>query len=182
MAVTLSSDIIADVMRIADPSRFKAAAAKLDGAASEGTAFAGFVEEAASPGRVRDRGDDLVADVLGAADDAKRTMAEAELGGRAPHVLAAATPGAEPYRAFEQMVLRNMFETMMPQADSGAYGTDSSAGIWRSLANDQLASVYADWGGLGIAQTLSDKQAGGQVKSDGHWPYFETRQIRSFVG
>lgn len=181
MAVTLSSDLIADVMRIADPSRLRTASAKLGGVAGAGADFAGMIGEAAASGRVRDRGDDLLADVLGAADDAKRSMAEAQLGG-VPQAVAAAAPGNEPYKAFEQMVLRNMFETMMPQADSGAYGTDSSAGIWRSLANDQLANVYADWGGLGIARTLAEPQSGGKVTTDGHWPYFETRQIRSFVG
>jgi hypothetical protein len=182
MAVTLPSDLIADVMRFADPARLKTAAAKLSSEDKSGTAFSGIMEKVGPSSRVRDRTDDLVAEVLGAADEGKLETAAAKLGAHAPDAVAKASPQDEPYKAFEQMVLRNMFESMMPGEESGVYGGDSSAGIWRSLANDQLAGVYAEWGGLGIARTLAEPQSASTVKSDGHWPYFEVSEIRGFVG
>lgn len=182
MAVTLPSDLIFDVMRAADPSRQKSAAAKLGSGDHSQVAFKGVMDGLLAPSRVRDRSDDLIADVLAAADSTKAVAAEARLAGFAPPPAVRQADAGEPYKAFEQMVLRNMFESMMPSADSGIYGEDSSAGIWRSLANDQLASVYSDWGGLGIAQTLSNKGNDSAVRPGGQWPYFETTAISSFTG
>ena len=182
MAVNLPSDLIVDVMRAADPSRLKTAAVKLGNSEHSRVAFKGVMDDVTGSSKVRDRSDDLIADVLGGADGAKVAAAEAKLAGLTPYSVAGGTDTDKPYKAFEQMVLRNMFEQMMPPADSGAYGEESSGGIWRSLANDQLASVYSEWGGLGIARTLSDVKETSGVNANSQWPYFETTAIRSFTG
>ena len=182
MAVTLPSDLIADVMRAADPARMKTAAARLADDDQPSIVFANVMEGVERTKRVRDRTDDLIADVLGAADRMKVAAAEKRLSGDTPASVLAQTGQDETYKAFEQMVLRNMFESMMPSAESGIYGEGASAGIWRSLANDQLAGVYADWGGLGIARTLSGSVPESGVSARGQWPYFETTSIRSFTG
>ena len=75
-----------------------------------------------------------------------------------------------------------MLEAMLPSEQSGIYGGDSSAGIWRSLTADQLAGVYADNGGIGIAQSLFASPAENGMTSDARWPYFATAQIRGFTG
>lgn len=182
MAVTLPSDLIADVMRAAGPSRLRMAAVRLGNSEQSRVAFKGVLDGVTDSARVRDRDDDLIADVLREADGTKVAVAEAKLDGLTHQSVAGGTETEKPYKAFEQMVLRNMFEQMMPPADSGIYGEDSSGGIWRSLANDQLASVYAEWGGLGIAQSLSDKRETPNVNANRQWPYFETTAIRSFTG
>jgi hypothetical protein len=85
------------------------------------------------------------------------------------------------YVDFERMVLRNLLESLLPTSESGAYGAGPSAGIWRSLAADQLAGLYAGSGGIGIAETLSaGKDRDGS--SQGGWPYFATDKIEAFSG
>lgn len=89
---------------------------------------------------------------------------------------------SDAYVGFEQMVLRNLFESLLPAAQSGAFGAGPGAGIWRSMAADQLASLYADTGGAGIARMLTSTKAGGEVAETSHWPYFSVSQIEAFSG
>jgi hypothetical protein len=158
MAVSLSSDLIVDVMRSADPARLNVATAKLQELHMPGgssTAFASML------------------DSVGA------TAAPLEFPS-APVAHSRATSVApQPYVEFEQMVLRNLFESLLPKAESGAFGTGPSAGIWRSLAADQLAGLYANSGGIGIASTLAGAGDGG---SSAQWPYFESGKIEAFTG
>jgi hypothetical protein len=150
MAVTLSTDLIADVLRSADPVRLKTATAKLHDLQPQ--------EE--NPG--------TFANLLNGID-----------GGRPAAAYPPAAPRSEDaYAEFERMVLRNLFESLLPQAESGAFGTGPSAGVWRSLAADQLAGVYAGSGGIGIASTLAS-ESGGMTSQ---WPYFSTTKIEAFTG
>jgi hypothetical protein len=80
------------------------------------------------------------------------------------------------------MVLRNMFEAMLPAETSGAFGIGPSAGIWRSLAADQLAALHASAGGIGIAADLAaDGRSEGSVM-EREWPYFSTDKIEAYAG
>ena len=145
MAVTLPSDLVADVMRAADPARLASAQAKL-----------------------RSTGGDAPADFAAVLNPVPT---------RAANTAAA----SDPYQGFERMVLRNLFETLLPQENSGAFGGGPSAGVWRSLAADQLAGVYADSGGIGIARMLrGPEQEGGEA--EGAWPYFSAGKIEAFTG
>lgn len=157
MAVSISSDLIADVMRNADPSRMRAATAALQNLqVPEGDQrrFAAAMDEAGS------------------------TLPSAMAGSTA-HT-AAAKGAAEPFVDFERMVLRNLFESLLPGPESGAFGSGPSAGVWRSLAADQLAGVYASAGGIGIASTLAAGESGGEEPAQ--WPYFTTTKIEAFTG
>ena len=89
---------------------------------------------------------------------------------------------ASPYVAFEQMFLRNMFESMLPSADSGLYGEGTAGGIWRSMSADQLANVFAKAGGIGIASSLDRTPHNQEIPASRQWPYFEIDEIRAFVG
>ncbi len=80
------------------------------------------------------------------------------------------------------MVLRNLFETMLPAEDSGAFGDGPSSGIWRSMAADQLAVAYAKVGGIGIADLISPDGGGQPLKAEEQWPYFSVGTIKSFSG
>ena len=167
MAVTLPSDIVLDVIRGADPARLKMAAAKFGGM-PEGPP----IKTAA------------FADVL----NAEGSEAVPEFGQRFASLFSDAPESgaqgqaAEPHKAFERMVLRNMFELMLPSEESGIYGGDSSAGIWRSLSADQMAGVYAERGGIGIAQSLLASPEKPTMMPQEQWPYFNTSGIRGFAG
>jgi hypothetical protein len=191
MAVTLPSDLILDVMRGADPGRLKMAVAKLgeipEMPATKEVDFA-KVMRGMSGKSAASQPEDLITGVLNAAGMDTKMASEthfALLFSAAPRPavsLSTKTETGEPYKAFERMVLRNMFESMLPSEQSGIYGGDSSGGIWRSLSADQLAGVYADRGGIGIAQSLSQSPAKSDMTPQDQWPYFETDRIRSFTG
>ena len=146
MAVTLPSDLVADVMRAADPARLASAQAKL-----------------------RSTGGDAPADFAAVLNPVPT---------RAANTAAA----SDPYQGFERMVLRNLFETLLPQESSGAFGGGPSVGVWRSLAADQLAGVYADSGGIGIARMLRGPSEDGGGEAQGAWPYFSADKIEAFTG
>ena len=92
------------------------------------------------------------------------------------------THGTAAYRGFEQMVLRNLFETLLPSEESGTFGGGPSAGIWRSMAADHLAEAYGNSGGVGIEKILesSNKQEGPRRESG--WPYFSMDGIELLRG
>lgn len=157
MAVSLPSDLIVDVMRNADPARLRSAAEALQNLQppdKELRAFAAVLDHA-GPALPDSEVDKTPSRGIG---DTSRD----------PHV------------EFERMVLRNLFESLLPSSDSGAFGTGPSAGVWRSLAADQLAGVYADAGGIGIAATLESSAGGG--KAAAQWPYFSMTKIEAFTG
>ena len=81
------------------------------------------------------------------------------------------------------MVLRNLLEQLLPASESGSFGTGPSAGVWRSIAADQLANVYAQGGGLGISSMLEahDQPVSKEVVGE-QWPYFSATAIRAFTG
>lgn len=163
MAVTLSSDLIMDVIGNADPIRRNAAIAKLESAAQSAdfpVAFQGVVD-ALEPGTASASGPAL-------------SLPFAE--GRS-----AAKEAESPYQGFERMVLRNLFETLLPESSSGVFGSGPAAGVWRSMAADQIAGVYAASGGIGIARMLEAGEDGIRSRHD-QWPYFSVGQINGFTG
>lgn len=163
MAVTLSSDLVMDVMRNADPARRNVAVAKLQsagGSPKQEVAFQGVVKSLEP-------------------EEAATSTPPLALTFSGRH--GAAKQAATPYQGFERMVLRNLFETLLPESESGAFGTGPSAGIWRSMAADQMAGVYADAGGVGIARMLEEKN-GDTPSHEAQWPYFSVAPIKNFAG
>ncbi|MCA3554262.1 rod-binding protein [Aestuariivirga sp.] len=154
MAVTLPSDLVADVMRAADPARRTAAAARLTSMSGTTAKFETLVDAEIPKALPIDNAG--VAPVLSAP----------------PGTPARADDQTPAYQGFERMVLRNLFETLLPEEDSGAFGGGPSAGIWRSMAADQLAGVYAANGGVGIAGMLASSGSGPAPQRDAQWPYF----------
>jgi len=168
MGVSLPSDVVVDVMRNADPSRLRGAVAKLQsmgGSEDNGVSFASVLQ--AQPEQWGDGAENLFSPI-------KTSVSP----------MAAATSDAGgTYAGFEQMVLRNMLEQLLPDAGSGAFGAGPSAAIWRSMAADQLADVYAKAGGIGIGSMLAEQDTSGRAQSaEGQWPYFSTSEIRTFTG
>ena len=164
MGVSLPSDLIVDVMRNADLGRVSAATSKLQAIGGEGSAsqFA-----------------DMLGDVYAApAQQDGSSPALTEGSSTAPQLVA--TEGQ--YVEFERMVLRNLLESLLPESSSGAFGGGPSAGVWRSVAADQLAGLYAGSGGVGIADALSAGDGERAADRGLQWPYFSTGKIEAFVG
>lgn len=156
MAVSLPSDVVADVMRNAEPARREAAVSKLQSVGSSGEgSFASAIGRASSEG-------------------AASAFPDAE---SLPSPIMGSQKTASPYQGFEQMVLRNLFETLLPGEDSGAFGGGPSAGVWRSMAADQLAQVYTNSGGIGIQAMLSPSANQPGPQREVGWPYFSMRDI-----
>ncbi len=161
----LSSDLIVDVMRSADPARQRAAVARLESiAVPQDRDFALALDTAAGTS-------------TGPGVPASQSIT---LASRSSSQRAADATGA--YQGFERMVLRNMFESMLPAEDSGAFGESPSASVWRSLAADQLAGIYAKTGGIGIAATLASAHQEKAPVQVMQWPYFSLAKISSFSG
>ena len=162
MAVSLPSDLILDVIRNADPTQARTAAARLQmlGGPENGESFAAMLAGPAS-------------------SSSSEMLPGTEMGilPAPPSTGSGSATGA--FADFERMVLRNLFESLLPDAGSGAFGPVPSAGVWRSLAADQLAGVYAGTGGIGIARTL---EGSGHEGAQGQWPYFTSGKIEAFVG
>lgn len=166
MAVSLPSDLVADVIRNADPARRQAAAQRLQSLGEGGSAFAAAIDQAA-PLDEGQRGD-------------KVPLAAGHGVSGARHDATVGQPGA--FRSFEQVVLRNLFETLLPESDSGAFGGGPSAGVWRSMAADQLAGVYAENGGIGIANMLASQTSDSMPGREGQWPYFKLHPLKALGG
>lgn len=166
MGLSLPSDLVADVMRNADPSRLEGAEAKLRSVGTgSGISFASVMK--AQPEQWGGGVDSLFS--------------------HGPTVVnfqfASSSEAAGTYAGFERMVLRNMLEQLLPEAGSGAFGAGTSASIWRSLAADQLANVYAQAGGIGVASMLSEQDTSNVIESgENQWPYFSASEIRAFIG
>ena len=84
---------------------------------------------------------------------------------------------ATAYRGFEQMVLRNLFESLLPGEESGAFGSGPAAGVWRSMAADQLAGVYTNSGGVGLQAMLGPDRVQHGPRREVSWPYFSMDSI-----
>ena len=173
MAVSLPSDLVMDVMRNADPTRLNTVTAKLQDLSGDERLSADF------------------ANLLDGIHGRHVQSASPEVSPDGGHGFAAlpALPGVgahpvapDPYVDFERMVLRNLLESLLPDARSGTFGTGPSAGVWRSMAADQLAGLYASSGGIGIAGALAGSDDGLSVRGDSQWPYFRTENITAFAG
>ncbi len=171
MAVTIPSDLVLDVMRNATPAHAATARTNL---------------VAAGAGSVQPEPlFDMVLNGMSPAEMSGRSTLERADSGGISEVSSSTdrvSMQSSPQVAFEQMVLRNMFESILPSADSGIYGDEgASSGIWRSLAADHLAATYTKAGGLGIAGALNRTSNDSEPVHRGQWPYFEQSTIVGFA-
>ena len=165
MAVSLPSDLIVDVMRNADPARYSTAVAKLDSAGQvAGVKFATAFEDLQAP-----------------KSNPREPLVELSpaVPPHAPSSLSQQSSGNQSaYQGFERLVLRNLFEALLPGEETGSFGGGPSAGIWRSMAADQLAGVYSEGGGIGIADLVSGEES--VLRRETQWPYFSKGAISTF--
>jgi peptidoglycan hydrolase FlgJ len=125
LAISPPSDIVLDVARAVEPDALEAARARL---ASRSSAAAAGPSEAFTAGDLRSS---PLAEGTAAADE---------------------TP--ETYRKFEAMVLSTFVQSMLPKEAGAVYGEGLSGDMWKSLLSQQLGTVVAERGGVGIADHL----------------------------
>ncbi len=186
MAVTIPSDLIAGVLKAAAPKRAEAATLKLAGLQPQ--YFDNEMMAMAQP-PARHSGD-LIMDVLAAANPLRLSAAERGLSGsgEAGVNMAQHDGKIDAYRKFEAFLLSSAFENILPDAESGAFGEGFAGGVWRSMAAEQFASLFADQGGIGVAELLASRdqpgkpaaEPNGGVSSSRQWPYFQTSAISAF--
>jgi len=139
VSVQLPSDIVLDVARAADPSRYQAAVTKLT---------------QAMPGSF--------ADALGAVAGARMGVAASPQPD--PHAVltrfrTAATlpaPRAKGTAAqqFEAFALQTFVESMLPRDAGAVFGKGNAGSIWKSMLAEQLGAQLAAAGGIGIARMI----------------------------
>jgi flagellar protein FlgJ len=125
LAISPPSDIVLDVARAAEPATLETARARL---ASRTAAAAAGLGETFSVGDLRN----------------------SPLAGDAS--VDEATPKS--YVDFEAMVLQSFVQSMMPKEAEDVYGGGIAGDMWKSMMSQQLGTVIADRGGIGIADSL----------------------------
>jgi hypothetical protein len=137
----VSNDLIADVMKAADPVAQRVAATRLERMAPVGEAnFAS-----------------AVADEFAAGQAVQGAKSASISGGEIVSTpIIRKTEGSNPvYRKFEAFVLQMFVETMLPKDAEDVFGKGTAGNIWRSMLAEQIGNEMAKGNGVGIAKQLT---------------------------
>ena len=145
MAISPPSDILLDVASAADPVKLRAATARLAKLAADPTAgndaFRKALAAAASD----------MKDPVSGSSSSPASDASLPVGG--PTLTRPMTHSKDVYQKFEAVLLQNFVESMLPK-DDDAFGDKNTAGAYRSMMAEQLATQLAKAGGIGIAKAV----------------------------
>lgn len=142
MAISPPSDIINDVARAADPTRYQAAAKRLlDGASAvDGASFDDAVK-AASGQPLMAAGADIYTLRNSLRNDAESTSA---------------LKAKQAHQEFEAFILQTFVESMLPKDAENTFGKGSAGSIWKSMMAEQIGAQISRAGGIGIARHILD--------------------------
>jgi Rod binding domain-containing protein len=126
LAISPPGDIVLDVARAVGPEGMETAKAALEKRAQSGIASAPF--EPVGPETVG---------VFNSTAPASSTAA-----------------ANKAYQRFEAVVLQTFLQSMMPKDSQAVYGAGLAGDMWKSELAQQVASVMAKHGGIGIANRL----------------------------
>lgn len=144
MAISPVSDIVLEVARAADPTRYKAAAARLGQLAGASAEQPMPFEEALGkattpvPPSLRMPFDPALALVHMRSVDAMRAES------------------AQPYQQFEAFVLQTFIQSMLPRDGQALFGAGTAGEIWKSMLAEGLGTQLARTGGIGLARMLAE--------------------------
>lgn len=143
MAISPPSDIVLDVARAADPTKYRMALEGLQriGAAAEPDAFADVLNDPAF-------------DVAAASAPVGTPDLRGRLGDGLPAELAVRT-STDTYRRFESFVLQSFIQSLLPKDAEHVFGQGFAGGVWSSMLAEQLARQLAAAGGIGIASAVA---------------------------
>jgi Rod binding domain-containing protein len=142
MSISPPTDIVLDVARAADPTRYTEAAARLSRPTAPGEDFATFLKSTAATGATTTAANSKPA--------AQPTAAAGTDGGADKTAKA-----HKAYQGFEAMALATMIESAMPDDASSYFGEGTAGSVWKSMLADQMAKQMAERGGVGIAAELA---------------------------
>ncbi|SEH75870.1 MULTISPECIES: rod-binding protein [unclassified Tardiphaga] len=149
----VSNDLIADVMKAADPAAQRVAATRLERMAPAGEAnFASAVADEFAAGQAAQSAKS--APVSGGEITSTPIIRKAE--------------GSNPvYRKFEAFVLQMFVETMLPKDAEDVFGKGTAGNIWRSMLAEQIGNEMAKGNGVGIAKQLAKSRPTSAPTSEG---------------
>lgn len=136
MAISPPSDLVLDVVRAADPAAVQEAQARLKANRAAFTANS-----------LADSGAGFSATV--GAVSAQSASGLGNINNRAASPDIPAT-----YKKFEAMVLQSFVKSMLPEESEEVYGKGTAGDVWKSMMAEQIGSVLAEGGGIGIAERL----------------------------
>ena len=145
MAINAPGDILLDVIRAADPAAAGKAEAML---------------EAAATARARN------AAQTGAFAELASTKPAQNLRDSLPVANAGKTVVPEAYRKFEGMVLQQFIQQMLPDGNEEFFGEGTAGDIWKSMLAEQIGTVIASAGGIGIAERMLADTMGQRVRPE----------------
>ena len=141
MAISPPSDIVLDVASAADPAAVRAATARLAKLAADPAASAEDFGKAMAAARAAPK------PVASAVSPLHPTIGTMQTMTRAVH------GKSDVYQKFEAVLLQNFVESMLPKDDE-LFGDKNSAGAYRSMMAEQLATQLSKAGGIGIAKSV----------------------------
>jgi len=144
MSISLPTDIVMDVAKAAEPARYQEAVAKLS-APGDPAAFTDTMQAAGLALH-------MPLDAAASLTTLKNQTA-----------LAGASPGSDPYKKFEGLVLQQFVEAMMPEKSETVFGKGNAGSIWKSMLSEQIGQQIAKAGGIGIAKALGKAHPAGKA-------------------
>jgi len=149
MAISPPSDIVLDVVRAADPTRYTTAydrLARMATPGATGTQFAeAFTDATTAPGLADAR-----------ARFASLAPLKASVEGKAAAKAAVPAQTEKTLRQFEAQVISTFIEQMMPKSEENknTYGDGLSGDVWRSQLAEKIAGEISKSGGFGIREKI----------------------------
>ena len=152
MAISVSTDLVMDVLNAAKPSSIAAADAALKAVktspveiAAAGEKFASELMSSMSKASSKDEPKDESSTMKADASDLRRTFEKPNQ--------------ADAHVKFESMVLHQFVQHMLPSEGSVIFGEGMSGEVWKGMMAQQIGDAIAKGGGIGIAeQMLAQKQ------------------------
>ena len=136
MSINPPLDIVLDVAKAADPTRYKAAVDRLTRlGAPAAAAFDSLIDP--TTGTIP-----AGADAVASAADSTPTKSNS-------------SDTAKAYRGFEAMTLATFIESSMPEDSAAIFGSGTAGGVWKSMLAEQIANQMAKAGGIGLADQLA---------------------------
>jgi len=143
MAINPPSDILSEVARAADPTRYQAATRSL----LQASAPAGEATFEDTVRTVSARPVGMGADIY-QIRNSLRNDAES----------AAAAKSKQAAQDFEAFILQTFVESMLPKEAENTYGKGNAGSIWKSMLAEQVGAQVARAGGVGLAKYISGEK------------------------
>ena len=140
MAISISSDLVLDVARAADPGRVAKAAAELNNGAPVGDSLA-----ANDTGTQR------------SASFSSYLNQQASLRMPSSAANAPLSPETKAANELETLLLQQMIEAMLPKSDGPVFGKGTAGAVWRSMMAEHVARQVTASGEINLAQILTRK-------------------------